>query len=275
VAQAQSAVEAKANEADKIADEKPVPALAPNPVKALHAIKEVKVEPVSTPAPVDSVANLEAPSKTASVDAPLPAKVEAVAEKVEAKAEPQPATQKNVRENADTVTKPEQKKEVVPARPAPADIPAPEVAPAYTQEFSGKLIDILHEKPVAETTQKKSSPAVQKKPEKPSATTKATEKRMSWSRVEHDGDIFAFTITGAGDSLKAKGNLLPSPWRYELELDGLFEVRQHKGISNRLVKGMKIQTRSGKTIIVFTLKAKPYKSSLHQIDARTVSVRIR
>ena len=267
VAQAQSDVEAKANKATSVVEETPAPAAQPVTEKAQPDAKDVKAEELVVPAPVVSV--VEA-AKAAPEATPAPTKVEPVAEV--------PLPQKEENKAADTEAKPEEKKETVvePTTPAAEAIAAPAVAPSYTQEFSGKLSDIVPEEPAsASKAQEKAAATDNKKEVKPSAPKQATEKRMSWSRVEQDGDIFVFTITGAGESLKANGKLRPSPWRYELELDGLFDVRQHTGISNRLVKGMKIQSRNGKTVIVFSLKAKPYKSTLHQIDARTLSVRIR
>ena len=267
VALAQSEVEAKASKATSVAEETPAPAAQPETEKAQPEAKNVKAEEPIVPAPVVSV--VEA-AKAAPEATPAPTKVEPVAEA--------PLPQKEENKAADTEAKPEEKRETVvePTTPAAEAIAAPAVAPTYTQEFSGKLSDIVPEEPAsASKAQEKAAATDNKKEVKPSAPKQATEKRMSWSRVEQDGDIFVFTITGAGESLKASGKLRPSPWRYELELDGLFDVRQHTGISNRLVKGMKIQSRNGKTVIVFSLKAKPYKSTLHQIDARTLSVRIR
>ena len=108
-----------------------------------------------------------------------------------------------------------------------------------------------------------------------SSTAPTAATRSSWSRVDKDGDIFVFTLTGAGNSLKAEGALRSAPWRYELVLDGLFDVRPHPGIEDRLVRSVKSTARNGRTVIVFKLKGKPYKCSLHRQDERTVAVRIR
>ena len=267
VAQAQSAVEAKASQAASVAEEKTTPAALPVPEKKQPDAKEVKSEEPIAPAPVVSVVETV---KAAPEATPVPTKVDPVVES--------PLPQKEEIKSTDTDAKPEVKQEAVakPATPAAEVNAEPVVVPTYTQEFSGKLSDMLPEKPAdSSKEQKKATSSDNKKVAKPIAPKQTTEKRMSWSRVEQDGDIFVFTIAGAGDSIKATGKLRPSPWRYELELDGLFEVRQHSGIANRLVKAMKAQTKNGKTVIVFPLKAKPYKSTIHQIDARTISVRIR
>lgn len=125
------------------------------------------------------------------------------------------------------------------------------------------------EKPAESAVPAQDSPASK------TSKTISDEVRKSWSRVEDDGGIFAFTITGSGPSLSASGQLLPSPWRYELTLDGLWEVQTHANVKNRLVKHMKVNKKGGKTVVTFMLKAKPYRCSLHRADARTVSVRIR
>ena len=268
VAQAQAEVEAKASKPASIVEEKPAP--LPEPEKAKEEKGEEplalpqKEEPVApaAPAPVVSVAEEAKPAPEVIpvtkvepvIEAPAPRKEEL--KESEAKAE-------EAKENTPVPSAP-----IIPAESSPA--------PSYTQEFSGKLSDMLPEKPAtAEPEPKKADSPAKKQAANITTTKQALEKRMSWSRVEQDGDIFVFTITGAGETLNAHGKLLPSPWRYELELDGIFDVRHHKGISNRLVKSMKVTTKNSKTVIMFSLKAKPYKSSLHQIDARTLSVRIR
>ena len=266
VVKAQAVVEAKASNADSVVKAKPAPFVAPQKPKEEKAVEpqvQLKKETPAVPSPVISVAE---PANTATEAAPVPTKAEPVSEA------PLPQNDE-LKEVAD---KAEEAKENA-VTPSASVIPTePSVASSYAQEFSGKLSDILIEKPASsENAQKKTAPSAKKKEAKAATSKQAAEKRMSWSRVEQDGDIFAFTITGAGNSLKAQGKLLSSPWRYELELEGLFDVRQHNGISNRLVNGMKVQTKNGKTVIVFSLKSKPYKSSLHQIDARTLSVRIR
>ena len=162
-------------------------------------------------------------------------------------------------------------------------------------EISGKLNLLLEEpdneavpaktekKEGAKPAESKTSPAVKAAPvakanasAAPKAKTASTsEIRKSWSNVEHDGDNFGFTITGAGDSLPASGQLLANPWRYELTLKGSWAVQTHSKVENRLVKKMRVARRSGDTVIIFQLKQKPYRCSLHRPDKRTATVRIR
>ncbi len=155
-------------------------------------------------------------------------------------------------------------------------------------EVSGKL-NLLPEEPdndaVPAKIEKKegAKPAVKAAPvvkanasAAPKAKTASTsEIRKSWSNVEHDGNNFGFTITGAGDSLPASGQLLANPWRYELTLKGSWAVQTHSKVENRLVKKMRVARRSGDTVIIFQLKQKPYRCSLHRPDKRTATVRIR
>jgi len=210
-----------------------------------------------------------------------------------------PAAQKETsKTSADVTPAPESKggtapnpaaelKSTEPAKPAEQQESAPlPAAPAYQQEFSGKLSDTLLNKEKAETAKpvpvapKKDAPAV--KPDAAKTVSKAAsvgkqgvEPRSTWSRIDLDGEIFAFTLTGSGPSLNASGKLLASPWRYELTLDGLWSIRSHEVVPNRLVNSVKCSVRNGSTVVIFMLKKKPYKASLHRPDARTVSVRIR
>ncbi len=122
---------------------------------------------------------------------------------------------------------------------------------------------------------KKSSDAVRSKTVSEKNAVPAADIRKSWSRVENDGGIFAFTVTGSGPKLTTSGALLPSPLRYELILDGLWDVTAHGNIKNRLVQRMTVAHKGQNTVVTFHLLSKPYRCSLHRPDARTASVRIR
>jgi len=153
----------------------------------------------------------------------------------------------------------------------------------YRQEAAGLLSvpspSELTEEVAAKTVEgQKAEPetpisSTQKKPE--SIAPKAQKPKNTWSRVDNDGDIFVFTITGAGPSLPAEGELLTVPMRYELKLPGNWEVRQFKNIRHRLVKKMHTKQAKGDTVVTFLLKSKPYRCSLHRVDDRTVTIRIR
>ncbi|MBR3880811.1 MAG: hypothetical protein IKJ34_04370 [Mailhella sp.] len=99
--------------------------------------------------------------------------------------------------------------------------------------------------------------------------------KKTWSRVEKDGDIFVFSISGSGPSLPAEGRLLSAPWRYELKLQGRWDVKKHKIPANRLVRSIQQSFRNGDTVLTFRLSGKPYRCSLHRQDARSFSLRIR
>ena len=168
--------------------------------------------------------------------------------------------------------------------PAPADAVLPDAKPDYRHEIAGKLAP----EPIAPEEEKAAEPAavLEKavEPEKkdapaavqlPKVKKLAEPAKKTWSRVELDGDIFVFTLTGSGPSLTVKGSLLSSPMRYELQLKGNWEIRQHPGISHRLVERVSTKHAKGDSIVTFHLKAKPYRCSLHRPDERTISVRIR
>lgn len=258
---------------------------------AVPAEKEAPA-PVSTP-PVQEKPEPAAPAekqeaKSADKAAPAVAQTEQT-EKGET-----PAPEKNAGSSEPGTSAPapvtEQKEDgKTPPAPVQAEPAAPQAGsssalPSYTQEVSGKLtvepVEALPSEakpvPAEKPTDKRSAEkadagkSIKKPSPQPTAAT-----RSSWSRIDKDGDIFVFTLTGAGSSLKAEGALRSSPWRYELVLDGLFDVRPHPGIEDRLVRSMGSTARNGKTVIVFKLKGKPYKCSLHRQDERTVAVRIR
>lgn len=169
-------------------------------------------------------------------------------------------------------------------RDSQAEVPASEASrpsvekPKYGHEITGKLVPaspVLSEEKTAEPAviiEKKEAPADAPLPTviKPAESPKKT-----WSRTDLDGNIFTFTLTGAGPSLPAQGTLLSSPWRYELRLSGRWEIRQHPDADHRLVGRISTGSDSGDTVVTFHLKNKPYRCSLHRPDERTVSIRIR
>jgi len=155
--------------------------------------------------------------------------------------------------------------------------------PNYRQEATGQLSvpspsEIKEEVAAKPVDEQKAvpEPPLSSAPTKPEAVEpKAQKPKNTWSRVDNDGGIFVFTITGAGPSLPAEGELLTSPMRYELKLPGSWAVRQFQKIRHRLVKSIHTKQAKGNTVVTFQLKSKPYRCSLHRVDERTVSVRIR
>lgn len=155
--------------------------------------------------------------------------------------------------------------------------------PNYRQEAAG-LLNVPSPSEITEEISAKTAeeqkvapePPFSSAPKKPEAAEpKAQKPKNTWSRVDRDGDIFVFTITGAGPSLPAEGELLTGPMRYELKLPGSWDVRQFKNIRHRLVKRIHTKQAKGDTVLTFQLKSKPYRCSLHRVDDRTVVVRIR
>ena len=253
------------------------------PVPAIEIIPERNASP--------SLA-LENVEKTAKAQAEVPAQVTPAVKTPEVPAPvevtPAPVEEKKVEPAPEAApvpseaVQPEEEKKTAPQKQdeAPAPAPAPAAAgetPEYRHEITGRISP----EPPAQDKVKDAAPAVIEKKEAPAEKARPAVKKSAeapkktWSRVELDGDIFVFTLTGSGPSLPAKGRLRSSPWRYELTLSGNWEIRQHPAISHRLVSRMSTKTVKGETIVTFHLKSKPYRCSLHPQDGRTVSVRIR
>ncbi|WP_446424048.1 hypothetical protein [Mailhella sp.] len=263
-----------------------------------------KTEKIVSPALVKMEAKAESKIET---KLSVPATPEADTEKpAEKSATAAPATEKTAEApaltpaavpSASVAKASAEKPDMAPAVPAaPVMDEAPSASASESRlEISGKL-NLLpdepeHEAAPAEAEKKESTkpaesktvPAVKAAPvvkvsASPAPKAKAVspaDVRKSWSKVEHDGENFGFTITGAGDSLPASGELLTEPWRYELTLKGSWAIQTHSNVENRLVKKMRIARRGGNTVIIFQLKQKPYRCSLHRPDKRTVTVRIR
>lgn len=175
----------------------------------------------------------------------------------------------------------EEQKEKITALETTGNEEAP--IPNYRQEVAGLLSvpspsEIKKEVAAKTAEEQKAAPeppfsSAPKKPE--SVEPKAQKPKNTWSRIDRDGDIFVFTITGAGPSMPAEGDLLTGPMRYELKLPGSWDVRQFKNIRHRLVKRIHTKQAKGDTVVTFQLKSQPYRCSLHRIDDRTVTVRIR
>ena len=250
---------------------------------AASAEKEAPA-PVSTP-PVQEKPEPAAPAaaqteQTEKSETPAPEKNAGPSEPET----PAPAPVTEQKEDGKTPPAPVQAEPAASPEPAESQAGSTSALPSYTQEVSGKLtvepVEALPSEakpvPAEKATDKRSAEKADagKSVKKPSPQPPAAT-RSSWSRIDKDGDIFVFTLTGAGSSLKAEGALRSSPWRYELVLDGLFDVRPHPGIEDRLVRSVGRTARNGRTVIVFKLKGKPYKCSLHRQDERTVAVRIR
>lgn len=147
----------------------------------------------------------------------------------------------------------------------------------YRHEITSKLAPEL---PVP-TPVKNDVPDAFEKEEAPAAPPLVKEKKSfealkkTWSRVDIDGDIYVFTLTGEGQSLPAAGALLSSPLRYELKLTGNWKIGKHRETSHWLVRDISTKSVNGDTIVTFHLKNTPYRCSLHRADDRTISVRIR
>lgn len=246
--------------------EKTAKAQAQIPAQALPAEKSPAI-----PAPADEKPEPVEKAASPAQSATLPPAAEEIAEPSKALS---PASTADSRKESEGPSKPE----------AAAETPSASEERNYRHEISGKLspvppvrnkedaaapaaaanqAEIMEKK---EASEKKALPRPQKATDAPKKT---------WSRVEIDGDIYAFALTGSGPSLPAKGVLRSSPWRYELRLSGNWEIRKHPAVEHRLVSRMSTKRAKGDTIVTFHLKSKPYRCSLHRPDSRSVSVRIR
>lgn len=232
-------------------------ASAPEPAKAAKA-----------PAPSAPVVKAEVPAAPA---VPVTSNPEPVSNKADA-ATPEPSGRLEI--SGKLILLPEEPDSNAPAKPAaPAASKGKMTAPKTGQSAVPKAEQGNAAKAAPPAAGSAVNPTAQ-----PSASTKkavGTEVRKTWSSIEHDGANFGFTITGAGDALPASGQLLAQPWRYELTLPGSWAVQSHSNAENRLVKNMRLARRGNDTVIIFNLKQKPYRCSLHRPDKRTVTVRIR
>ena len=92
--------------------------------------------------------------------------------------------------------------------------------------------------------------------------------------MTRNADSLIFRLAGAGDSLKAQGELRETPLCYEVTLEGSWKINS-RVVKTRLVEDMKTEFRQGNTIIIFSLAQKPAQCAVEREDARTISVRIR
>lgn len=153
---------------------------------------------------------------------------------------------------------------------------SPEVQSAPAREHAAKASS--PEKAEASLPLKQNSPpaeaaAIAPEKKKESADPKKAPKK-TWSSVTRNADSLIFRLAGAGDSLKAQGELRETPLCYEVTLEGSWKINS-RVVKTRLVEDMKTEFRQGNTIIIFSLAQKPAQCSVEQEDARTIAVRIR
>lgn len=262
--------------------------------------------PISSATAGSDTATIEEVKNTTTV----PADTAIVPAEASVEQKTEPVSEVNIAETTTKTPEPDAAKE----QTSSPDTALPESTPialAFTQEVSGKLMLLPTETPADSASAEKSvshtslSKAVENTPEShekatdqaaptttQAPTAKATSKaveaarkesrssalpsvKKTWSRIEKDGEIFVFSISGEGSTLPAEGKLLSHPWRYELTLGGYWDVKKHDIPKNRLVQSLESRRAEGSTILTFRLSGKPYRCSLHRQDARTLSIRIR
>ena len=99
----------------------------------------------------------------------------------------------------------------------------------------------------------------------PSARAKKT-----WTSMELKKDSMQLDIAGEGSSLTAEGQLLSDPLRYEVTMQGLWNV-SNRHPQTTLIKDMQSDVRNGNTVLTFPLSEKPGECNVVQRNRRTIS----
>ena len=98
--------------------------------------------------------------------------------------------------------------------------------------------------------------------------------KKTWTSLDQDKNAMTLRIAGEGSSLTASGQILPDPLRYEVTLQGLWNV-SNRDLETTLVKGMNQNVRKGDTVLVFSLAETPGDCAVRQEDPRTIAIVIR
>lgn len=98
--------------------------------------------------------------------------------------------------------------------------------------------------------------------------------KKTWTSMDLKKESMQFDIAGEGPSLTAEGQLLSDPLRYEVTMQGLWNV-SNRHPQTTLIKDMQSDVRNGNTVLIFPLSEKPGECSVTQKDGRTISIVIR
>ncbi|WP_294486002.1 hypothetical protein [uncultured Mailhella sp.] len=98
--------------------------------------------------------------------------------------------------------------------------------------------------------------------------------KKTWTSMDLKKDSMQLDIAGEGSSLTAEGQLLSDPLRYEVTMQGLWNV-SNRHPQTTLIKDMQSDVRNGNTVLTFPLSEKPGECNVVQRDRRTISIVIR
>lgn len=157
------------------------------------------------------------------------------------------------------------------AKAAEAQDNAPK--PAGPKETSTAAADQTPAAPANAAPQAKSAPgnAAADAPRSAAAPARA---KKTWTSMDLKKDSMQLDIAGEGSSLTAEGELLSDPLRYEVTMQGLWNV-SNRHPQTALIEDMQSDVRDGNTVLTFPLSEKPGECAVTQKDGRTISIVIR
>ncbi len=146
-----------------------------------------------------------------------------------------------------------------PARETPAPAPLPEPRPQEQEQEQAPTL----------RTDTPGSPAGKD----PSVSQPAQERpRRTWTTLDQGQDGMLFRIAGAGDALRARGDLLPG--KYVVTIEGSWSIMQRQP-STPCVQGMRRSYADGDTVLEFPLRRPPSMCRVKQENERTIAIEIR
>ena len=147
--------------------------------------------------------------------------------------------------------------ELPPAREDPPSAPLP--GPQASEQAPG----ILTDPPPTPDPAGREASAVPPAHERP---------RRTWTTLDQGQDGMLFRIAGAGDALRARGDLHPG--KYVVTIEGSWHIVQRQP-STPCVQGMRRSYAEGCTILEFPLRDTPSLCRVRQEDERTIAIEIR
>ena len=96
--------------------------------------------------------------------------------------------------------------------------------------------------------------------------------RRTWTTLDQGKDGMLFRIAGAGDALRARGDLLPG--KYVVTIEGAWNIVQRMP-STPCVQGMLRSYAEGNTVLEFPLRRPPETCRVLQENERTIAIEIR
>lgn len=145
--------------------------------------------------------------------------------------------------------------------------------PAAPKEASTAAADQTPAAPANAAPQAKSAP-VNVSADSPRSAAAPARAKKTWTSMDLKKDSMQLDIAGEGSSLTAEGQLLSDPLRYEVSMQGLWNV-SNRHPQTTLIKDMQSDVRNGNTVLTFPLNEKPGECAVTQKDGRTISIVIR